>query len=45
MAAYVISEVKIINEDAANHYRKLAASSIAQLYLFSEEKKRVREGF
>ena len=30
MAAYVISEVEILNKDAANHYRHLAASSIAK---------------
>jgi uncharacterized protein (DUF1330 family) len=29
MAAFVISEVEIINEYAANHYRRLAAASIA----------------
>ena len=29
MSAFVISEVEIINEDAANHYRELAAASIA----------------
>ena len=28
MAAFVISEVDILNEEAANHYRQLAASSI-----------------
>jgi len=30
MKAYIISEVEVINEDAANHYRQLAASSIAK---------------
>ncbi len=29
MSAFVISEVEIINEDAANQYRQLAAASIA----------------
>jgi uncharacterized protein (DUF1330 family) len=29
MAAFVISEVEIINEDSANQYRQLAAASIA----------------
>ena len=29
MVAYVISEVEILNETAAGHYRRLAAASIA----------------
>jgi uncharacterized protein (DUF1330 family) len=29
MAAYVISEVEIVNEDAANQYKQFAAASIA----------------
>jgi uncharacterized protein (DUF1330 family) len=29
MAAYGISEVEIVNEDAANQYKQLAAASIA----------------
>ena len=30
MAAFVISEVEILDEEIANHYRRLAAASIAE---------------
>jgi uncharacterized protein (DUF1330 family) len=47
MAAYVFSEVEVINEDAANRYRQLAASSIAKYegrYLVRGAKAFVVEG-
>lgn len=30
MSAYVISEIEVLDEDLANHYRSLAAASITR---------------
>ncbi|MBV8553096.1 MAG: DUF1330 domain-containing protein [Acidobacteriaceae bacterium] len=47
MAAFVISEVEILDEEIADHYRRLAAASIAEYggrYLARGAKVQVVEG-